>query len=307
MNTFAWFRDVFFLNQTDGWIVGADGVLVSTTDGGATWVQTRKFTNDNFIQVHFTSRTDGWLLCERDFFKRGKEAVSYLRHTTDGGRTWGKVEFEDAGRERVTKLLFGKDGSARAFGEGGLFFKLQEDGITWKRSKTAIHFVLLDGMFSDEIIGAIVGAGGTILFTEDSGLTWEKATLLGDLDTKFNAVYFSGQKGAWAVGNKGRIFRSNGGARLWRQQASTVTANLNDVYFTSATTGWAVGDNGIIVRTRDGGNTWFDVKSHVTHKIEKVVFNGSRGWAVGFGGTLLTYDEGTSRDAGEKPVLLKRN
>lgn len=306
-NTFAWFRDVFFLDRAHGWIVGADGMLLSTADGGTTWVQTRKFTTDNFIQIHFTGPTDGWMLCERNLFNRGKEPVSYLRRTTDGGRTWGTVEFEDGGRERVTKLLFGKDGTARAFGEGGLFFKLQEDGLTWKRSKTAIHFVLLDGMFSGNSHGAIVGAGGTILFTEDAGLTWEKATLLGDLDTKFNAVFFSEQKSAWAVGTKGRIFRANGGARLWRQQPSTVTANLNDVYFINATNGWAVGDNGVIVETRDGGNTWTDVNSHVTHKIEKVVFNGAQGWAVGFGGTILTYRDGLSPSSGEKPLLLKRN
>ena len=307
MNTFAWFRDVFFLDQNNGWIVGGDGLLISTADGGAHWVQTPKFTTDNIVQVHFTTASNGWLLCERNVFNRGNEPVSYLRHTTDGGRTWEKIDFEGAGRERVTKLLFGKNGSARAFGEGGLFYKLQEDGTTWKRYKTAVHFVLLDGMYADETIGAIVGAGGTILFSEDTGLTWEKATLLGDRDTKFNAVYFAPQKGAWAVGNKGRIFRSNGGARLWRQQQSTVTANLNDVYFTSQMTGWAVGDNGIIVQTVDGGNTWFDVPSHVTHKIEKLTFVGNRGWAVGFGGTILTYDQGRTADPGQKPVLLKRN
>jgi photosystem II stability/assembly factor-like uncharacterized protein len=306
LNTFAWFRDVFFLDHANGWIVGGDGVLISTSDGGTTWTQTRKFTADNFVQVHFTSATDGWILCERNVFNRGKEPVSYLRRTTDGGRTWGKVEFEDAGRERVTKLLFGKDGSARAFGEGGIFFKLQDDGVTWKRSKTAIHFVLRDGMFSDETIGAIVGAGGTIMFTEDGGLTWQKATLLGDIDTRFNAVYFAGRSGAWAVGTQGRIFRSTGGGRLWRQQNSTVTANLNDVWFTSDNNGWAVGDSGIIVRTRDGGKTWYDEKPPVLHKLERIVFHNGRGFAIGMGGTLLRYDD-RSADPGTKPTLMKRS
>lgn len=306
MNTFAWFRDVYFLNPADGWIVGADGVLLSTTDGGATWTQARRFTTDNFIQVHFTSKSNGWLLCERNVFNRGKEPTSYLRRTTDGGLTWEKIEFEDAGRERVTRLLFGKDGSARGFGEGGLFYKLQEDGLTWKSSKSAIHFVLLDGMFSSLSTGAIVGGGGTILFTEDSGLTWEKATLIGDLDTRLNAVFFS-STGGWAVGNRGTIFYSNGGGRLWRQQRSTVTANLNDVFFTSSSNGWAIGDKGVIVRTRDGGKLWFDVKSPVTHKLERLTFAGMRGWAVGFGGTVLTYEEGVSGPDTVKPVLVRRN
>lgn len=306
-NSFAWFKDIFFVNQQKGWIAGTDGVLLATDDGGFTWVQQKKFTTDALIQVYFSSETTGWLLCERNIFARGNNATSYLRKTTDGGRSWETVEFQDGGRERVTKLLFNNDGVGTAFGEGGIFYKLQEDGTSWRKSQTAIHYLLLDGGFSDTAIGAIVGTGGTILFTEDSGFTWEKATLLGDTDTRFNAVYFAGQKGAWAVGSKGRIFRSNGGGRLWRQQNSTVTANLNDVCFTSVTNGWAVGDNGIIVRTRNGGSTWTDVNSRTTHRLEKVVFAGNRGWAIGFGGTVLTYDEGVNNsDPGTKPVLMKR-
>ncbi len=306
-NSFAWFKDIYFLNHNKGWIAGTDGVLLSTDDGGTTWVQSKKITNDSFVQIYFQNETTGWLLCERNVFNRGANPTSYLRRTTDGGRTWEKIEFQDGGRERVTKLFFNNDGIGMAFGEGGIFYKLQEDGVSWKKTQTAIHYLLLDGAYSDDSVGAIVGTGGTIMFTEDSGFTWEKATLLGDLDTRFNAVYFVGQKGAWAVGTKGRIFRSNGGARLWRQQVSSVTANLNDVYFSTASSGWAVGENGVIVRTRDGGNNWTDVNSKTTHRLEKIVFNAGRGWAVGFGGTVLTYDDGPANtDPRTKPVLMKR-
>lgn len=306
-NSFAWYKDIYFYNDQRGWIIGTDGVMLHSEDGGSTWIQPKKFTTDKFIQIHFTDEMTGWLLCERNVYARGNNPTSYLRKTVDGGRTWEKIEFEDAGRERVTRLLFHADGRANAFGEGGVFFKLQEDGKTWKKSKTAIHYLLLDGMFSDETVGAIVGTAGTIMFTEDAGFTWEKASLLGESDTRFNSIFFAGTKGAWAVGNKGRIFRSNGGARLWRQQNSTVTADLNDVYFTSPTNGWAVGEYGIIVRTRDGGNTWYPVPSQTTHTLEKIVFANGCGWTIGFGGTLLIYEEGRSNtERAERPILMKR-
>ncbi|MFM9905922.1 MAG: WD40/YVTN/BNR-like repeat-containing protein [Pyrinomonadaceae bacterium] len=308
-NSFAWLRDVFFVSETKGWIAGEGGTLLSTIDGGSTWVKERKFTNDALVQVYFVNETTGWLLCSRDIYARGANASSYLRKTTDGGKNWEKIEFQDGGRERVTRLLFNKDGSATAFGEGGIFYKLQEDGTSWNKIQTAIHFLLLDGAFGDNMVGAIVGAGGTIMFTDDSGFTWEKATLLGDTDTKFNAVSFVGNKGGWAVGTQGRIFRSNGGgARLWRQQQSATTANLNDVYFANATNGWAVGDNGTIIRTTNGGANWYEVNSKTTHRLERIVFNGNKGWAVGFGGTILAYDgTAANSDPGAKPMLQKRN
>jgi photosystem II stability/assembly factor-like uncharacterized protein len=307
-NSFARFKDVFFVNERMGWVVGTDGTLLSTADGGGTWVQSFKTTTDAFLQVYFTDENTGWILCERNIYSRGPNASSYLRKTIDGGRTWNKIEFEDSGRERVTHLLFNKWGGAVAFGEGGMFYKLQDDGLTWKKSHTAIHFLLLDGSFGDREIGALSGAGGTILFTENSGLTWEKATLMGDTETRINSIFFAGPKQAWAVGSKGVIFHSSGGGRLWRQQDSGTHVNLNDVHFTSLTNGWAVGDDGIIVRTRDGGQTWVDGDSPATHRLERVTFSGDRGWAVGFGGTILTYDPNASAsDPDGRPNLKKRN
>ncbi len=306
-NSFAWFKDIFFLNESSGWITGTDGVLLSTNNGGTTWVQSKKFTNDAILQVHFSDELNGWLLCQRDVFNRGQNASSYLRRTVDGGKTWEKIEFQDGGRERVTRLLFNPNGNAMAFGEGGVFYKLQEDKISWRKNQTAMHYLMLDGGYASEKVGAIVGSGGTVMFTEDSGFTWEKATLLGETDTKLNSIYFAGEKGAWVVGTKGRIFRSNGGGRLWRQQASGVTANLTDVYFSSPTSGWAVGENGVIIRTRDGGANWNDVPSKTTHRLEKILFNGSRGWVIGYGGTVLTFDgDPATQNSGSKPILMKR-
>ena len=304
--SFSWLRDVTFVTATKGFIVGTDGAILTTSDGGATWKQTPKFTTDTFREIHFTDENTGWLLCERNVFTRGQNATSYLRKTIDGGKTWERIEIEDAGRERVTKMLFNKQGWGTAFGEGGIFYKLDEDGKTWKKSKTANHFLLLGGAFSDGPNGAIVGAGGTILFTEDSGLLWGKATLLGTVNTKFNSVFFHGNKLGWAVGSNGLIMATTGGGRLWRTQDSGIQTNLNDVFFVNAREGWAVGDNGIIIRTRNAGSTWAEVNSRVTHRLERIVFNGDKGWAVGFGGTVLNYTpNGISTDP--KPTIQRRN
>jgi len=64
----------------------------------------------------------------------------------------------------------------------------------------------------------------------------------------------------------------------------------------------------VMVRTRDGGNNWIDVAAKTTHRLEKIAFNGGRGWIVGYGGTVLTYDGGPAiSDPGTKPVLMKRS
>ncbi len=304
--SFSWFRDVTFVSASKGFIVGTDGCILTTIDGGTTWTQTPKFTTDTFREINFTDENTGWLLCERNIFTRGQNATSYFRKTSDGGKTWERIELENAGRERLTKMLFNKQGIGTAFGEGGIFYKLQEDRKTWKKSVTANRFLLLGGAFGDGANGAIVGAGGTILFTEDSGLLWDKATLLGNTNPKLNSVYFHGNKLGWAVGSNGSIMASTGGGRLWRTQDSGVQANLNDVFFLTARVGWAVGDDGTIIRTLNGGATWATVNSRVTHRLERIVFNGEKGWAVGFGGTVLTFTADSTLSE-SKPTIQMRN
>ncbi len=288
--TVAWLRDIYFLDSNKGWIAGADGTLLSTSDAGRTWLPTPKFTTDTILRVHFTDESTGWLLCERSIFSRGQSAISYLRKTSDGGRTWEQIEFADGGRERVTTILFDRAGRGTAFGEGGVFYTLQEDLRTWKKSRSAIHYLLLGGSFADGQTGAIAGAGGTILFTADGGLTWENASLLSDPDARLNAVFFASDRLGWAVGADGAVFTSIGSGRTWRRQFTGVSADLNDVYFSDSRTGWAVGDKGTIIATTNGGSTWSEEDSHVKHRLEKLASNGKGVWAVGFGGTILNYD-----------------
>ena len=82
-------------------VVGSGGTVLTTTDGGTTWTPVRKFTNDNLAEINFTDEKTGWILCQRDIYSRGGNAVSYLRKTVDGGRTWETVEFEAGLRVRA--------------------------------------------------------------------------------------------------------------------------------------------------------------------------------------------------------------
>lgn len=302
-SSFSWLHDVFFVSESKGWIVGSDGTILSTVDGGLTWTPTKRTSTDAILQVYFTDENTGWLLCERDVYSRGQNAISYLKKTTDGGRNWATVEFDNAGRGRVTRLAFNRLGWGTAFGEGGVFYKLQEDGKTWKKNPSTNHYLLLSGSFSDAGTGALAGAGGTIMFTEDNGLVWEKATLIGNADARLNSIFFASQRLGWAVGANGVVLACSGGGRLWRGQESGTTADLNDVYFIDSQEGWAVGDNGVMLHTRNGGASWREVNSNVKHRLDRVYFFGRHGWIVGYGGTVLSYESADENRQAGRPQL----
>lgn len=299
--TLAWLRDIYFTDNNNGWIVGSDGTILRTSDAGDHWAAEPKLTTDTILRVRFKDRDTGWLLCERNVYSRGRNAMSYLMHTIDRGATWHTLEFPGGGRERMTTLMFTADGRGKVFGEGGVFYELQPDGVRWKKSSSIIRHLLLGGSVNPDGSGAIVGGGATALLTRDHGATWEDAAVTGNKPPRLNAVFFTNPRLAWAVGSGGSIFTSVSGGRTWFPRVSGTDRELTDIYFKDTREGWAAGENGTILHTTDGGNAWVPEQTGVPHNLARIVFNGSRGWAVGFGGTILRRT--SVADAAAKPRL----
>ena len=301
-NTLAWLHDVYFLNEQTGWIVGSSGTFLATKDGGTKWTQNKHFNNDTIRQVYFTDEQNGWLLCERDLFALGKNSPSYLLKTADGGVTWEQIELVNPQRKRLTKIFFNKYDSGTAIGETGAFFAMSADKKIWKQQPSPARYLLFDGLFTDDWNGVVVGAGGAVFYTENAGLSWSKADVLGEANVRFNAVFFINQKTGWTVGAAGKIYQTFNGGKVWREQKSNVAKDLNSVFFRNTAEGWAVGSEGTMLHTTTAGNVWTTADLNVKHNLEKVVFAGKKGWAVGFGGTVLSYvDKDESGDSASPP------
>ena len=305
VNSFAWFQGVYFLNEKKGWIVGSRGSILATQDGGESWQKVSSGTDDTIRDVHFFDEQNGLVLCERNRYQLGDSAPSYLLKTTDGGAHWDPMEIGGAGSPMLVNFFFGKDQRGWAVGEGGAVFSMQngqngqngqsgqESAGAWRKHTSPTVFAMMDGTFSDELNGCLVGGGGTILFTEDGGQLWNVSTVFGKSETKLNSVFFTDRRNGWTVGSQGKIYATTNGGKSWRLQPTSVTADLFDVNFSSANEGWAVGANGTLLRTQSGGRVWTSVGSGVLHKLERVFFvSPDKGWVVGFGGTVLKYNGG---------------
>ncbi len=309
--TLAWLHDVYFVNENKGFVAGSGGAFLSTSDGGKTWTAAReKFTDDTIERIRFTDENNGWLLCQRDAYNRGAKSPSYLLRTRDGGEHWEREEFNFSGgrRERIAGIFFAKNGLAMANGESGALLVYDDEAKTWKRVASSTRYLLRDGVFTDDFHAIIVGAGGSVLFSDDAGASWNKAAIYGEQKPKLAKVFFVNPKLGWTVGGAGKIYQTINGGKSWREQTSTVARDLTDVFFSNTAEGWAVGDGGAILHSTTSGNIWTPVASNTTHKLERVFFNGKKGFAVGFGGTILSFDNApTSKNAQSKPQLQKRS
>ena len=69
---------MFFTDSANGWVVGYDGYLARTRDGGHTWTRIRTPTSAALFSVHFINSNSGCAVGEK----------CTIICTKDGGATW---------------------------------------------------------------------------------------------------------------------------------------------------------------------------------------------------------------------------
>jgi len=140
-----------------GWIVGEFGVILTTTDGGATWVAQQSGIDTTLFGLTFIDENHGWAV--------GLEQV--MLRTTDGGATWQKIEVPGISGFVLSLYdveVVGQNGWA--IGDSGFLLRSGDGGATWERVDLPIQLAAnwLRGIgLTREGNGFIVGAEGIIM------------------------------------------------------------------------------------------------------------------------------------------------
>jgi photosystem II stability/assembly factor-like uncharacterized protein len=286
-------QGVSFVDASHGWAVGEGGVIVGTTNGGATWQSQTPSPGAyaDFTSVTFASATDGWAI------GYDTDGNSVVVATTDGGATWSPQSVGPTGTT-VSRMTFANatDGWAVGATTGAdVILATTDGGATWHTQYSGP--AAFDGpvTFVNAIDGWAVGADG-ILATTDGGATWTEQDW--GTDAQLSAVAFANASDGWAVGfedgNKVIIATTDGG-NTWSTQYSQGSASgLTGVACANPSDCWAVGYDGILA-TADGGANWTEQYSGIGGNFNAVTFaNASDGWVVGDFGIVATTNGGIS-------------
>jgi len=266
-------RGVYFINPTSGWIVGGNGVIFQTIDGGNTWLSQQSNTNENINSVFFISQNEGWAVGNKS---------TILQYN---GSVWQSTTYNTP--TNFHAVFFVDSNNGWAVGDNGVIIHYANGN--WTRQPSGVTVDLHSIFFRDAQTGWIVGerqdVNGTILQTTNGGVTWTPVVF--NVTDLYSITGVPGADSLWAVGANGTILQFDGAA--WQVVASGVNTNLYSVHFLNADNGWAVGAEGTILRYQNGA--WNIIVSGVTTDLYAVSFkDATHSWAVGENGTIRFYN-----------------
>ena len=237
------FLDATFIDTQNGWIVGGNGALLRTTDGGASWTsQANILRTTPFLglSVLFTDATTGLVSTNTGLMLR----------TSDGGFSW---ELLPRSGLTLQKLRRAPDGSIWGVGSLGSIARTSDAGLTWQRFSTGITTVVYDIAFPDAQQVVAVCGGGTVLRSDNSGQTWSSS--VEGIGTDIISVDFRDPQFGLAVQKSKYLLRTTDGGATWADTSFLVN-ELTQVRFAGETC-WLVSNSpGSVYRSGDGGMSW---------------------------------------------------
>jgi photosystem II stability/assembly factor-like uncharacterized protein len=165
---------ISFVNPKVGWVVGKNGNILHTKDGGMHWQRQQSGDTLNTLrQVHFINSQIGWI--------SGYQVTDYwtgiILHTEDGGLHWTMQHKERDAMFDDLHFIDKKSGwvsGQTEYGEVGLLVQTEDGGKTWREKEfEAIGYNHM--AFADKKKGVIYSIqNGAMNITTDGGKTWNK-------------------------------------------------------------------------------------------------------------------------------------
>ena len=268
-------KDICFVNEYTGWIVGGNdsevspdtGIVLHTTNGGTSWTQQTCDASWQLNGVCFINENIGWVVGGGGgaFFSDNR----IILHTTDGGSNW-LLQLSDL-LPRLRDVCFLNNnigwavGGARGldYGIDGIIIGTTDGGATWTTLQYRYRIFNGISMFNHNL-GFVVGSGlaeGCIVSTNDGFSSLAEQMIGGDLRSVSFIDAFTG----WAVGTGGTILHTtNGGVVPVELNSFTATANGKEVTL-NWSTATEMNNQGFEVQRKFGSNDFVTIGSVKGH------------------------------------------
>jgi photosystem II stability/assembly factor-like uncharacterized protein len=222
------FKEVEFLDNSNGWGFGMTGTIVKTTNGGVNWTPETASGSSNLVGS-MLSTTEGYAI------------DNFGKFYTYNGSAWTLHSTFGA----VTDFQF--TGSNYGWATGDNLFRF--NGSAWNPISAGVgNYSTYALTFLNDTLGWICG------YSFDSTKTFISKYSNGNWtnypfsygQNAFNAMHAPSATNCWAVGNAGLIWHWDG--INWTLEVPGTGDDILDVFFVNDSLGWAVTSGGKILR-----------------------------------------------------------
>ncbi len=195
--------------------VGERGIILVSTDRGASWKQARVPTRTLLTGVFMHDAKLGWAVGHDETILR----------THDGGGTWELLHSDPAAEKPLLDIWFRDIDHGFAVGAYGDFLRTDDGGDTWHRQT-----ISQDDFHLNQIAAAgdgtlyIAAEAGHFYRSADGGATW--TALPTPYDGSFFGVLPTADGGVLIFGLRGKLFRSADRGTTWTGVATGTEATL---------------------------------------------------------------------------------
>ncbi len=303
-------RALQFVDKQEGWVVGDQGVIWHTTDGGTRWERQKSGTRASLRAIHFLTPFTGWVAgrVEQPY---GMVPTGVVLKTTDGGLTWQEVAAGILPGLNVIHFFDDKNGivagdGCPAFPSG--VFKTTDGGENWAVIPGPATAGWLAGDIWSGSSWFVGNRGNNADYTPIDKMELKEWQFLNSPEKRtIRSVFVGAGLFGWA-GDGGlvqvkygdppdssmyaAILNSNAlpipaeASATWDFHSIAIALNTNKI--------WAIGRPGTVaVHSPDRGKQWQIQKTGQTAPLHAIkMIDVSTGFAVGELGTILATTDG---------------
>ena len=271
--------DVFFTDSLHGWVVGPNGTVLRTKDGGNSWQQRNTGDVNEYVAgVYFVNNSVGWVV------GNGYVSHGFIKNTSDGGDSW-TLQLVTNDDNLFKKLYFTNPQVGFVPGFSGYIYATWDGGNTWTTIPTSERLWLTNVHFCGQNNGWAVGDKGIIVRTQDGGRHW--FVISKGARENLQSIVFVDSLIGWAAGNNGIVLHTENGGESWISTVLDSLTSFRSASFPSRTKGWIVGSRqsseGIIYEVSGGGLNWNKKTFPALTSFLSVDFVDSiTGWVLGY-------------------------
>lgn len=244
-------HQIVFKNDLIGVVVGDNGFVSVTSNGGLNWNSKNSNTSSQLRSVTFAGGST--------FFAAGRDGA--VIKSTDDGNTWSSLSSGTTERllavSAVNNFVWigGRDGILIFSSDGGASFSPMASPAP--DDIKAIQFV-------NSTTGFAAGSNSFFMFTDDGGANWTSRSA--GILVGLNGLFFSNEQTGWVVGGNGTLYSTTNAGLTWINISSGTTQDLNSIHSFDGENSWAVGNAGVITTNYSPATSVEQINSELPNK-----------------------------------------